>query len=50
MRAAYDVWWAETQPLMVNEDVPLAPERPFWVLYEKQLDSEGIPKWEPPEL
>lgn len=22
MRAAYDAWWAETRPLMVNEEVP----------------------------
>jgi len=50
MRAAYDTWWAETRLLMVNENVPLAPERPFWVLYEKQLNVEGIPKWEAPEL
>jgi len=50
MRAAYNVWWAETQPLMVNEEVPLAPERPFWVLYEKQSNGQGIPTWEPPKL
>lgn len=39
-----------TQLLMANEDVPLASERPFWVLYEKQLNGRGIPKWEPPQL
>lgn len=50
MRAAYDAWWAETRPLMVNEDAPLSPERPFWVLYEKQLKGWGIPKWEAPQL
>lgn len=50
MRAAYNAWWAETRPLMVNEEVPLAPERPFWVLYEKQLNGQGIPTWEPPKL
>lgn len=50
MRSAYDAWWAETRPLMVNEDVPLAPERPFWTLYEKQSNAEGIPQWKPPEL
>ena len=50
MRAAYDAWWAETKPLMVNEDVPLAPQRPFWVLYEKQLAKEGIPDWQAPQL
>ncbi len=28
MLAAYDQWWAEVRPFMVNEDVPLAKERP----------------------
>ncbi len=50
MRAAYDAWWAETRPLMVNEDVPYAKEKPFFVLYEKQLKEKGIPAWTPPEL
>lgn len=48
MRAAYDKWWGETVPLMVNEDVPLSPERPFWVRYNKQLESSGIPTWQKP--
>lgn len=50
MRKAFDAWWAEARPLMVNEDVPLAKEKPQWVLYEKQLKEEGIPNWTPPEL
>ncbi len=50
MRKAFDAWWAEARPLMVNEDVPLAKEKPQWVLYEKQLNEEGIPDWTPPEL
>ncbi len=50
MRAAYDRWWAETRPLMVNEDVPLADEHPFPVLYERQLKEQGIPDWKPPQL
>jgi arylsulfatase len=50
MRAAYDAWWTQTRPLMVNEEVPLARERPFWVLYERQLNSQGIPKWKAPQL
>jgi arylsulfatase len=50
MRAAYDAWWAETRPLMVNEDVPNASQRPFFVLYEKQLEQEGIPDWQPLEF
>ena len=50
IRVAYDAWWAETRPLMVNEDVPLAKERPYFVLYEKQLAEGGIPEWKPPDL
>ncbi len=50
MRTAYDAWWAEVRPLMVNEDVPLAPERPFFVLYEKQHAGGGIPAWKAPKL
>lgn len=42
MRKAYDQWWSEVRPFMVNETVPLTPERPFWVAYEKQLNSSGI--------
>ena len=50
MRQAYDAWWAETVPLMVNEDVPFAPHQPQAVRYEKQLKERGIPKWLPPKL
>ena len=50
MRVAYDGWWAETRPLMVNEDVPLAKQRPYFVLYEQQLAAGGIPAWKPPDL
>ena len=35
---------------MVNENVPLAKERPFHVLYDKQKAESGIPDWVPPEL
>jgi arylsulfatase len=42
MREAYDQWWTEVRPLMVNETAPLTPERPFWVEYEKQLNSSVI--------
>ncbi len=50
MKAAYEAWWAETLPMMVNEKVPNSKVRPFWLLYEKQLKTEGIPDWVPPEL
>jgi len=50
MRTAYDKWWEETVPLMVNEDVPNSPTKPFWVNYEKQKADTGIPNWTPPEI
>jgi len=43
MRAAYDQWWKEMRPLMVNEDVPYAKQQPYTVLYERQLKAGGIP-------
>lgn len=50
LRKAYDRWWQETLPLMVNEDAPYAPEQPQTVRYEKQLKTRGIPAWVPPKL
>jgi len=49
MRSAYEAWWAEVRTMLVNEDVPLSPRRPYFDLYEKQLREEGIPLWNPPE-
>ncbi|PAY20810.1 arylsulfatase [Rhodopirellula sp. SM50] len=50
LRKAYDQWWAETVPLMVNEDVPYPEQQPQKVRYEKQLAEKGIPDWKPPAL
>ncbi len=50
MLKAYDQWWQEVRPLMINEDVPLAKERPYHALFQKQKASEGIPKWIEPKL
>jgi len=50
MRAAYDAWWKQTRPLMVNEGVPMSPTRPFHELYRKQMETTGIPEWKPPAL
>lgn len=47
MRVAYDEWWTETRPLMVNENVPNSPTRPFFELYEQQLKLSGISLWKP---
>jgi arylsulfatase len=39
MSAAYEKWWPSVVPMMVNENVPLAPVNPFWALYIKQFGS-----------
>ena len=50
MRAAYEQFWSEARPLMVNEDAPMSPTRPFHVWYEEQMAAGGIPNWAPPKL
>lgn len=50
MRAAYDQFWKEARPLMVNEKAEMSPTRPFHVLYEAQLKATGIPDWNSPSL
>ncbi|MCF7848670.1 MAG: arylsulfatase [Kiritimatiellales bacterium] len=47
---AYDKWWVDTVPLMINEDRPYAKEHPQEVRYEKQKAERGIPDWVPPKL
>jgi len=50
MREAYDSFWKEARPMMVNEEAPMSPVKPFHVLFEKQSSSTGIPDWKVPEL
>ena len=50
MRSAYEKFWKEARPLMVNEGVPMSSDRPFHLLYAKQLEKEGIPDWKSPKL
>jgi len=50
MRTAYEQFWKEARPLMVNEDVPMSPTRPFHVWYEKQMKAGGIPQWKVPKF
>jgi hypothetical protein len=46
MRKAYDRWWSEVLPAMVNENVTAAKENPYKVLFKKQAASKkGIPPW-----
>ena len=50
MLAAYDKWWDEVRPFMINEDVPLAKERPYHAAFRMQKAEKGIPAWTAPEL
>ncbi|MFC7338733.1 arylsulfatase [Haloferula chungangensis] len=45
MKKAYEKFWDDARPLMINEDVPLAKEKPFHVDYNKQKETIGIPLW-----
>ena len=47
MREAYDKWWTKTRPMMVNENTPMSPVRPFHELYNRQHKTAGIPDWTP---
>ncbi len=48
MRSAYDAFWKEARPLMVNEGVGMSPTRPYWVWFDEQERSGGIPDWVSP--
>ncbi len=50
MLQAYDAFWKESRPLMVNETVPMSASRPYHDAYRAQLAEEGIPDWQPPQL
>jgi arylsulfatase len=50
MKAAYDQYWTEAIPLMVNEKVEMSPTRPYHEWYREQEVAGGIPKWVAPEL
>jgi arylsulfatase len=45
---AYDAWWQEVRPLMVNETMPESDtENAFEDRYQAQLKAGGIPNWNP---
>ena len=50
MQKAYDAWWDEVRPLMINEDASLDKEHPFIVQFELQNQATGIPDWTPPQF
>ncbi len=40
MAAAYDRWWSDVQPMLVNEQAPFARTNPFKEIYWKQFGVE----------
>ena len=50
MKKAYEQFWKETRPLMVNESVPMSKTRPYHIWFEEQSKNGGIPQWKAPEL
>ena len=47
MRGAYDDWWSETVPMMINESAPMSKVRPFHDAFRAQSASDEIPTWRP---
>ncbi|MDC0144034.1 arylsulfatase [Verrucomicrobia bacterium] len=50
MRTAYEQFWKEARPLMVNESAPMSKTRPFHVWFAEQMKKGGIPQWKAPSL
>lgn len=50
MRTAYEQWWKETRPMMVNEQAKFEGTQPFVEAFNKQKEKSGIPKWEKPSF
>ncbi|MDB4673343.1 arylsulfatase [Verrucomicrobiales bacterium] len=50
MKAAYDGWWKESRPGMVNETADLNSGKPFVEAFKKQRDEKGIPNWKNPGI
>jgi len=50
MQAAYDQYWKEARPLMVNESAPMSSTQPYHEWFKEQKAATGIPAWQPPAL
>ena len=48
--AAYEKWWTEVRPLMVNDGIE--PEKGLYYRtdFRKQEREGGIPDWAPPDF
>jgi hypothetical protein len=50
MKAAFNQYWTEAIPLMVNEKAEISPTKPYHEWFREQEAAGGIPKWVAPEL
>ena len=50
LQTAYDTWWDEVRPFMVNEGQQKIDPNPYHVKYEQQKEQGGVPAWQVPEL
>ena len=50
MKTQYEIFWNNARPLMINDGVPLAKEKPYHVNYQAQREKSGIPLWQAPKL
>ena len=50
MRAAYEEYWKQARPLMVNEGVKGPSTPPYHQWYQEQMKAGGIPEWKTPQL
>jgi arylsulfatase A-like enzyme len=50
MLAAYEAWWGQVRPFMVNENETLNKNQPFVEQFNKQKTESGIPDWIAPQL
>ena len=41
LQHAYERWWGDMQPYLVNENVPLSPTHPYQAAYVSQLAQDG---------
>lgn len=47
MRAAYEAWWDEVRPMMINESATYEGAPPYVKHYRQQKEQSGIPAWSP---
>lgn len=50
MKLAFETFWEEARPLMVNEDAPMSETQPYHEWFNKQKQSTGIPDWKKPSF